>query len=188
MSDVTGGTPPTNASTFDAANDIADVYAHFGAQAQYSVANAAALPASGNWVGRHLMTEDTDAWYLCTALPGTWSKVTQPATVAGSTVTPTAGAGFTLSSNQLFVRNGWLMGTIVWNRTSGTLSHADVILTMPSGYGPLFDIPVGGSMGPSPFISGNTGLFRSATRDVQALSPEPGRTSGALSFAAPITL
>lgn len=104
-----------------------------------------------------------------------------------STITPTAGANFSLSSNTLYTRAGWLLGTIDWTRTSGTLSHADVILTMPAGYGPAFDVPVGGSMGPSPFLMQQV-LFRTATRDVFVLSPASGRTSGTIAFTAPLVV
>lgn len=77
MADVTGGTPPTNASPFAVPADITDVYDHFGDQSQFSVATAASLPVSGNWVGRHIYVEDDQAtriwtgsaWYNTTHVP-----------------------------------------------------------------------------------------------------------------------
>jgi len=43
-------------------------------------ASAASLPATGNWVGREIMAEDTGALYLCTALPNTWQRIWSPGT------------------------------------------------------------------------------------------------------------
>lgn len=54
MADVTGGTPPTNASAFAVPADIAAVYAHFGGPTKYTYATIASLPASGNWTGRRV--------------------------------------------------------------------------------------------------------------------------------------
>lgn len=45
-----------------------------------SVANTAALPADGNWIGRTIHTDDYDLTWVCTALPGTW-KITNPNSV-----------------------------------------------------------------------------------------------------------
>lgn len=75
MADVTGIPVPTNASPFDVPGDIKKVADAVGDQTRYSVANAAALPASGNWLGRILMTQDTKDLYKCTALPGTWEYI-----------------------------------------------------------------------------------------------------------------
>jgi len=131
MADVTGGTAPTNASSVDVAGDIADVYDHFGAQSKFSVANAAALPASGNWVGRLAMTEDTKWLYQCTALPGTWGVIQTPAT------TPTisfAGA-YSLTAGNVYLDG--LFVTLSLTVTKGsTIDHDDTVLTLPSGYRP----------------------------------------------------
>lgn len=64
MADVTGGTPPTNASPFAVPADIKEVYDHFGDIGKYSVTTAASLPASGNWDGRHLWVEDVLRFYV----------------------------------------------------------------------------------------------------------------------------
>ncbi|QOC24845.1 hypothetical protein IC744_06685 [Microbacterium hominis] len=66
MADVTGGTPPTGASPFRPPEDIAAVYDHFGDGSLFAVANAAALPASGNWPGRTLMVQDLNVLYMWT--------------------------------------------------------------------------------------------------------------------------
>lgn len=59
MADLTGGTPPTGASPFRPPEDYKAVYDHFGGPGMFSVANAAALPASGNWPGRTLVARNT---------------------------------------------------------------------------------------------------------------------------------
>ena len=51
------------------------IYAHFDALTGETRANAAALPVSGNWVGRTIMAEDTKVVWICTALPGTWKPI-----------------------------------------------------------------------------------------------------------------
>ncbi|QYF98902.1 hypothetical protein [Microbacterium sp. PAMC21962] len=66
MADVTGGTPPTGASPFRPAEDIAEVYAHIGSQEMFSRPNVASLPASGNWPGRTLMVQDLNVLYMYT--------------------------------------------------------------------------------------------------------------------------
>jgi hypothetical protein len=58
MADVTGGTPPTNASPFAVPADMTDIYDHFGGLDKYSVATSASLPGSGNWEGRQLFVTD----------------------------------------------------------------------------------------------------------------------------------
>ena len=94
MADVTGGTPPTNASPFAVPDDIKAVYDHFGAQSEYSVATAASLPATGNWVGRTLHIADIDVLAQCTALPGTWRRwYPIHAMEQGTVACPTVGGG-----------------------------------------------------------------------------------------------
>jgi hypothetical protein len=66
MADVTGGTPPTNASPFAVPADMTDIYDHFGDAAMFKVATVAALPASGNWAGRQLYVEADDGIYRWT--------------------------------------------------------------------------------------------------------------------------
>lgn len=63
MADVTGGPVVTNASPFAVPADLTALKDHFGAAGMFSVANAAALPASGNWAGRLLTTADTGSLY-----------------------------------------------------------------------------------------------------------------------------
>lgn len=61
MADVTGGTPPTNASPFAVPADIKTVYDHFGGPSMYVVSTVAGLPSSGNWEGRILSVSEDDS-------------------------------------------------------------------------------------------------------------------------------
>ena len=132
MADVTGATKPTNATTVDVAGDIADVYDHFGAQGKYSVTNAAALPASNNWVGRQLMAEDTKWRYQCTALPGTWAVISTPAT----TPTVSYGGGYSLTAGSVYLNGLFVTLSFTVTKTS-EIGHDDTVLTLPSGYRPV---------------------------------------------------
>jgi hypothetical protein len=131
MADVTGATKPTNATSVDVAGDIADVYDHFGDQNKYSRANAAALPASGNWLGRQLMAEDTKWRYQCTVLPGTWAVISTPATTASLSM----GSGYSLTSGNVYL-NGLFVTVSLTVTKSSTIAHDDTVLTIPSGHRP----------------------------------------------------
>lgn len=135
MADVTGGVPPTNASPFAVPADMADIYDHFGDQTMYSVANAAALPASGNWKGRTLMAEDTGAVYRCTALPATWSKGVEDtgwinATLLNSWVA--FGSGFSTPGYRRLNGMVYLRGVV----KDGVLTQGTSIFTLPAGFRP----------------------------------------------------
>lgn len=132
MADVTGGTPPTNASTFAVPADMADIYDHFGGQSMFSVANAAALPASGNWLGRQAMAEDTKWRYQCTTLPGTWAVVATPAT----TPTISYGGGYSLTTGNVYL-NGLFVVLSFTVTKSSTIAHDDTIMTIPTGFRPV---------------------------------------------------
>lgn len=49
--------------------------ARYVLQSSQSVANFAALPTTGNWLGRLMMTADTGAVYKVTSLPSTWKRM-----------------------------------------------------------------------------------------------------------------
>lgn len=103
---------------------------------------------------------------------------------APGSVVPTAGASFSLSNNKLYLRNGWLVGSIDWTRTSGSLTHADIILTLPVGARPdtwAFAVTSG-----LPSTSQIFNLSVSVAGDVAALTPPSGRTSGEIRFAMPV--
>ena len=114
MTDVTGGTPPTGGSEFEPHEDIAAVYAHFGAESMFSVANAAALPSSGNWLGRTLMTQDTGDVYRCVASPSTWRAYRVSALSPYNSTT----VGFT---GVPLMKSGKATGT---TNSGGVLSHS----------------------------------------------------------------
>lgn len=114
-----------------------------------------------------------------------WTLIWAPATSPGS-VNPTAGSGFTLSANTLFTRDGFLLGSIAWSRSSGTLAHADVIMRLPAGARPTFSVNTGGLTAPSP------AQFQEYTVSpdgaVSVLLPPAGRTTGEIRFTVPIGL
>lgn len=83
MTGYTNYTAPTNASTADFAEDLADVYAHFDPLVGEKVATDALLPASGNYVGRRIWVEDTARLKVCAVLPSTWVDVGGPSNPRG---------------------------------------------------------------------------------------------------------
>jgi len=130
MADVTGGTPPTNASTFDVAGDLTDVYAHFGSQTMFSVATAASLPASGNWPGRELMTEDTDALYRHDGT--SWARVSQPWTTFTASWSGWAlGVGGSVLVSRYKIDNGECVVQYAGRLGTSGFSVNDPILTPP---------------------------------------------------------
>lgn len=127
MADVTGGTPPTGSSEFDVPGDLADVYDHFGDTSKFAVADAASLPASGNWPGRMLMTSDTGFVYRW--LGSAWKMV------AGDTgdVDVTYSTGWSTDSVQ---------GT--YRVLNGMLSlNGRIKATVSVGSAVMFVLPVG---------------------------------------------
>lgn len=109
-----------------------------------------------------------------------WTSVWAPATALGTSVVPVASTGFTLSNNLLFMRSGWLLGSIDWAKNSGTLAHGDGILTLPVGARPFSDSAVASIMTPSPAQFQQ--LAVTAAGVVSALSPVAGRTGGSIRF------
>ena len=137
MADVTGGTPPTNASPFAVPADIKAVYDHFGDQAKYSVATAASLPATGNWLGRYLTAQDTTIPYVCTALPSTWVQAHLLADTGWTAATlqnSWANFGGTYGSAAYRRLNGqvFLRGVV----KDGSITSGTAVLTLPAGYRP----------------------------------------------------
>lgn len=95
MADVTGGIPPTNASPFAVPDDITAVYDHFGDQAQFSVATAASLPGSDNWVGRTVFVVDTATFYVWSG--SAWLRRQAPYAIAVGSQAITGPAGTTIT-------------------------------------------------------------------------------------------
>lgn len=88
MTGRTDYTEVTNGSPMLGPEQITAVYEHFDPLVGESVAAVASLPSSGNWVGRTVFAVDTGSLYVCSALPGTWKRVT-PARIATGTVAVT---------------------------------------------------------------------------------------------------
>lgn len=112
-----------------------------------SVATAANLPQSGNWLNRTIMTADTRLVYVCTALPGSWTKLSDlddtgwiQAGQAGGPVLATSYANLITaavpwSGLQARRRNGvvYLSGAIT---KTTTISVLETAFTMPVGWRP----------------------------------------------------
>lgn len=99
-------------------------------------------------------------------------------------VVPTAGGSFTLGTNTLYLRNGFLIGTVAWTRTSGTLAHGDTILTLPVGARPAQQ-----SYAITSGLASVNAIFPvnvDTNGDVVANEPPTGRTQGILRFAMPV--
>lgn len=120
---------------------------HFDDLIGETVANAAALPSSGNWVNRQIMAVDTKVVYACTALPGTWKALSALEdtgwTVVGSGGgAPAFGTGWTAftstgwSGVRYRVKNGvlYISGSAQKGTYAGGL--ADPIFTLPAGSRP----------------------------------------------------
>lgn len=120
MADVTGGDPPIGSSEFNPPLHFDEVYKHFGDPEMFAVANAAALPASGNWLGRMLMTSDTGFVYRWTG--AAWKVV------AGDTgnVALTLESGWTGSSTYRVV-NGMASMNGRLDATSGAGAVVTVV-------------------------------------------------------------
>lgn len=113
---------------------------------------------------------------------GAWRRA---AGLDSTAVPVTAGAGFTISSNDLYVLGPLLCGTINWSKNAGTLGHGDQILTLGAGYRPPKQAIVNSTGSPSPSLIVPLAVL--TTGVVQALNPwDTSRTSGTISFATPI--
>lgn len=113
-----------------------------------------------------------------------WYAVSGYSETAVGSITPTAGAGVTLSNNALYKRSGRLLGTIDWAKAS--LAHGDVLLTLPVGARPPFDCSVNAVSAPSAAVLHQLSVTTAGA--VTAISPPAARTSGTIRFDMPIPL
>ena len=145
MADVTGGTPPTNASPFAVPADIKAVYDHFGAAGFYSVSTIASLPGSGNWSGRILsVTEDESVrrW------DGSgWDIIWQPQTTV--TLTTFAANWAATAGYAPFMRVDGKKRTIFGAATRSAGGTRIGFITIPAGHRPAEDTFI------SPSVSGS---------------------------------
>lgn len=170
---------PTTQADF---NKLLDLIAERGNFRVGLASDRASLTGGALYDGLKFYETDTDKTYQ--RVGGSWIAVNKGTTASGTSVTPVVGSGFTLSANALFTRAGFLLGTIDWAKTSGTLGHADVICTLPSGARPPFESSVITSGGPSPSYIFPLGVSTGGV--VSALLPVSGRTGGTLRFTMPI--
>lgn len=99
---------------------------HFDQIVGGSVANAGALPSTGNWVGRTVTAADTGAVYVCTALPNTWQRlgVTNPgATLIRTTDLPN---GASTSPTAVPFQSATTLRGMTWSSGSATRLTATV--------------------------------------------------------------
>lgn len=75
MSDVTGGPEFDGNSGTEIWELLTSIMGHFGGASMFAVANAAALPSSGNWPGRKLQTSDTGIIWLNVAGDSAWVPI-----------------------------------------------------------------------------------------------------------------
>lgn len=98
---------------------------------------------------------------------------------------PTPGPSISLTNNKLSLRDGWLIGSIDWTLTTGTLSHATVLMTLPVGYRPETEYSLNSIAGPAPSLAGVFLVFR-PDGTISALQPPATRTSGTVHFTVPM--
>lgn len=97
-----------------------------------SAATSAALPASGNELGRIVMAEDTGIPYICTALPGTWKKIVDVDDTGW--INPTFTNSWTSSAGiaiQYRRKNG-----VVYFRGRGVSGSSASMFTLAAGFRP----------------------------------------------------
>lgn len=189
MGFTTGGPRGVGAITspFTPKADLGDVLAVLAARGGHlgGISESARDAVSGASLFEGLtcynLTKDTLEVYDGSGWVVFWKGATTP-----GSVTPTAGSGFTLSANTLYTRNGFLLGNITWAKTSGTLGHADAVMTLPVGARPAHEYIVPGSMGPSPFQVGSVAVTAGGV--ATAITPPSGRTGGTFEFVMPIPL
>lgn len=76
MTGVTGFPGVANSDPMKGPQQMTAIGQHFDDLAAETVTTASNLPSQGNWKKRLIMAEDTGMLYICTALPGTWRRIT----------------------------------------------------------------------------------------------------------------
>ncbi|AXA95469.1 hypothetical protein [Microbacterium sp. PM5] len=176
-------TNPGPAGDFQA---IVDYAQKIGGLLKLTAAERTSLAPGDVETGWLISETDTGRLYLVTDSAPQGVAVGSLPTAVGTSVAPTAGAGFTLGSNTLFKRAGFLLGAIDFSKSTGTLSHSDVLMTLPVGSRPEFECVVQATMGPSP--SQIVPLSVTPAGVVSALVPPSGRTGGTVKFNMPIPM
>ncbi|ANJ26828.1 hypothetical protein [Agromyces aureus] len=173
MAGITGWT--NTPDTFDPAPQIDAVYGHIDAKLATPVANAAALPASGNWIGRQLMASDTGIVWVCTALPGTWKRLAL-ADDSGWTA---------LTLNGSWTANGGGTNPPLARVLNGHLEITGLIDRAAPAGGTAFTLPVGMRPVKTAVVlafsnSGACGLFIPASGVVDVISTAGTALTGAV--------
>lgn len=113
---------------------------HFDQLIGETVPTASALPASGNWVGRDVMTEDTKEIFRCVALPGTWRLVSS--IEESGTVAPTNPWSVS-TETQLVKRAGWVLYVGSFTRGSGSVGLSVPMGVIPAAFRPVSRVATG---------------------------------------------
>lgn len=172
---------PSTTSDFNQLLTLLATYAnHMG-----GITESARDAITGDALYEGLSCFNTDSGCLEVYDGSGWEVVWAPQTASGSVVPTTAGV-YSVSENELFTRNGRLLGTIRWSMSSGSLAHGGVICTLPVGARPATQAMIVATGDPSPsqpfLMAVTTG------GEVTALSPPSGRTNGKLHFEMAIPL
>lgn len=120
MVDVTGAPVPLGSSPFDVPGDLKDLADHFGGPGMFAVANAAALPTTGNWTGRTL-------WVQSLGQPREWDGTgwVNPTIMGVYQVTSfatTNGVVANASTFTLDTANSHALASTYWQPAAGSLS------------------------------------------------------------------
>lgn len=172
---VFNNSPQTVADLNQLVQLIADFGNYAGAKTE---AQRDAITGAALYTG--LMVYNTTAGKLQMYTGSGWTSVWSPSTTVGSSVTPVAGPNYTLSNNTLFLRSGFLLGTIDFAKTGSNVGHGDTIMTLPVGARPTTDSAVSSIMTPSPAVFQEVAV--ATTGAVSALSPAAGRSGGSVRF------
>lgn len=119
-------------AAFDPQVHMDAIYGHFDPLIGETRADAASLPASGNWVGRTIMTLDMNVVWRCTALPGVWKAPASgigtiiPSSVTGGSVNATTGeitfaasTGISIDGCFLSASKNYRIVVDVWSKSTG---------------------------------------------------------------------
>lgn len=132
MADVTDAPVPIGSDEFDIPGDFKKLADHFGDDDMFSRPNPAALPSSGNWPGRMLMTEDTGVVYQ-------WKGSAWVPIAGGPTGAITGGSNVDWSGVDLAREGRRVFTDGRVTKTTGTFGTTEAIGTVPAGFRPLED-------------------------------------------------
>jgi hypothetical protein len=132
MTGRTGYTNPTNDNTFAPPADMTAVYEHFDPLIGETVATAADLPSSGNWVGRTITVVDTGFVYIW--FSAGWKFMAGSA--AADIATFSTGWTSMTGGHKARIRRQGNLVTLHGGILFGTNANYNSMFTVPSGFAP----------------------------------------------------